>query len=88
MTNAPAQNLLLRHTLHESPGTTHIEKVAIVQDWPVPAGVAQLRSFLGLANYFRIFVTGSATLAAPLKQPASGDKVLLVVSEAFRLQNH
>ena len=29
------------------------KKVAIVQDWPVPTGAAQLRSFLGLASYFR-----------------------------------
>ncbi len=62
--------------------------VAVVQDWPVPAGVAQLRSFLGLANYFRRFVTGWATLAAPLKQPASGDKVLLVILEPKRFRNH
>ena len=44
------------------------KKVAIVQDWPVPAGVAQLRSFLGLANYFRKFVTGWAVLMAPLQR--------------------
>lgn len=72
---------------------SHVEQrlskqIAVVQDWPVFAGVARLRSFLGLANYFRRFVTGWATLVAPLKQPASGDKVLQVVSEAFRLQNH
>ena len=65
-----------------------LKKVAIVQDQPVPAGVAQSRSFLGLANYFRKFVTGWATLVALLKQPASGDKVLQVDLEAVRLQIH
>ncbi len=64
------------------------KKVAIVQDWLLPAGVAQLRSFLAMASYFRRFVTGWATLAAPSKQPASGDKVLQVILEAVRLRNH
>ena len=27
-------------------------KVQVVQDWPVPKGVQEVRSFLGLANYF------------------------------------
>lgn len=33
-------------------------KIAVVRDWPVPKDVHMLRSFLGLANYFRHFVMG------------------------------
>jgi hypothetical protein len=43
-------------------------KVQVVQDWPVPKGVQEVRSFLGLANYFRRFVHAFATIARPLQR--------------------
>jgi hypothetical protein len=36
------------------------DKVRVVQDWPEPANAAELRSFLGLAQYFRKFIQGYA----------------------------
>ena len=50
------------------------KKVAIVQDWPVPTGIALLRSFLGLANYFRKFIPGWAALVAPVQYLTKKDK--------------
>ena len=41
-------------------------KTAVVRDWPVPKDVGQLRSFLGMANYFRRFVKGYSNLVRPL----------------------
>jgi hypothetical protein len=41
-------------------------KIAAVQEWPQPTNVHQVRSFLGLANYFREFIQGYAELAAPM----------------------
>jgi hypothetical protein len=41
-------------------------KTQVVQNWPQPSSVKQVRSFLGLANYFRKFLKGYATMAAPL----------------------
>lgn len=42
------------------------KKVQVVQDWIAPTDLKQLRRFLGLANYFRRFIQGYASLVAPL----------------------
>jgi len=42
------------------------KKVAIVQDWPVPTDVGQLRAFLGVGNYFRRFIQGYSNLVRAL----------------------
>jgi transposase InsO family protein len=41
-------------------------KVSVVQNWACPKNVAELRSFLGLANYFRRFIQGFSTQVAVL----------------------
>ena len=41
-------------------------KVSAVVDWPIPKDVHQVRSFLGLANYFRRFIQGYSTMVGPL----------------------
>ena len=42
------------------------KKVEIVNNWPIPNSVHQIRQFLGLANYFRRFVQGYANLTRPI----------------------
>ena len=41
-------------------------KVKAIVDWPTPTCNTQVRSFLGLANYFRKFVQNYSSVAAPL----------------------
>ncbi|KAK2973404.1 hypothetical protein RJ640_011638 [Escallonia rubra] len=42
------------------------EKVKAIKEWEVPTKVFELRSFLGLANYYRWFIKGYSAKAAPL----------------------
>ena len=41
-------------------------KVEAVSLWPRPKSVTEIRSFLGLAGYYRRFVEGFSKIAAPL----------------------
>lgn len=41
-------------------------KVQAIQDWEPPRKVSEQRSFLGLVNYYRRFIKGYSSMAAPL----------------------
>ena len=41
-------------------------KVAAIREWPTLTKVTELRSFLGLANYYRRFIKGYSKVAYPL----------------------
>ena len=41
-------------------------KVSSVREWPRPTSVKEVQQFLGLTNYFRKFMKGYSTIAAPL----------------------
>ena len=42
------------------------QKVAAVQEWETPKNVSDLKSFLGLASYYRRYISNFADIAAPL----------------------
>jgi len=48
------------------------DKIRAVTEWPAPKTVLELRSFLGLANYFRKYIRAYAAITAPLTDLLKG----------------
>ncbi|MCV6575237.1 MAG: dUTP diphosphatase, partial [Cohaesibacter sp.] len=51
---------------------TSPEKVKAILDWPRPQSVHDIRSFIGLASYYRKFMKGFSQLAKPLTDLTRG----------------
>ena len=44
------------------------QKIEAVKQWPKPTSTTDIRSFLGLAGYYRRFVEGFSSIASPLSR--------------------
>lgn len=42
------------------------EKVKAIMEWPIPKNAHEVRSFMGLAGYYRRFVEGFSKIAKPI----------------------
>jgi hypothetical protein len=49
------------------------DKTKAIADWPVPTNATEVRSFLGLATYFRKFIQGFSTIQRPLNRLTKAD---------------
>ncbi|XDV20421.1 hypothetical protein PO909_025751 [Leuciscus waleckii] len=70
----------LGHVISGEGISTDPEKTVVVENWPIPFTIKQVRSFLGFVGYYRRFVKGFSKIAAPLN-------ALLVGSASMRRGN-
>ena len=56
----------LGHIVSEKGIATDPDKTKTIEDWKQPTSEKELRSFLGLASYYRKYVKGFSQIAAPL----------------------
>ena len=68
------QVTFLGHRVGQEGISTVQDKVQAVVDWPVPSTQKEVKSFLGLASYYRRFVQGFSCIAAPLFQLLQKDR--------------
>ena len=50
------------------------KKVQVILDWPAPNKILELRSFLGLTNYYRKFVKDYSKKVTPLTDLLKNDR--------------
>lgn len=56
----------LRHVISAAGVKMDHQKVAAIEDCPTPASVCAVRSFLGLAGYYRRFIKDYGAITTPL----------------------
>ena len=58
--------MFLGHTIGRGKIRMNQAKIWAILEWEPPTKVTELRSFLGLVNYYRRFIKSYSAIAAPL----------------------
>ena len=62
----------LGHVISDEGVSVDPRKVTAVAEWPIPKDKTEVRSFLGLASYYRRFVKGFSKIVAPMTNLLKG----------------
>ncbi|KAL0437390.1 UNVERIFIED_CONTAM: Retrovirus-related Pol polyprotein from transposon.6 [Sesamum radiatum] len=63
----------LGHIVEKGRNRMDPKKVQAIEEWQPPSDVHDLRSFLGLTNYYRRFVKGYSEIARPMNTEEDGN---------------
>jgi hypothetical protein len=44
------------------------KKISVIENWPIPTNLTEVRSFLGTVGYYRKFISNFSTIASHLSQ--------------------
>jgi len=72
----------LGHTVSDQGLAVDPHKIDSIRTWPAPTNQTELRSFLGLATYYRRFISHFATITAPMTDLLKKDQEYNWSSEA------
>jgi hypothetical protein len=67
-------NLVLGHVISEGRISIDLSKIVDVLSWNTPMSVFVVRSFLGLAGYYRRFIEGFFKISKPMTELLGKDK--------------
>jgi hypothetical protein len=56
----------LEHIISKDGIIVDPKKIEAIREWPVPKNVIEVRSFMGLAGYYRRFIKGFSKIAHPI----------------------
>ena len=56
----------LGHVFSANGMSPDMEKIKIIQQWPQPTTISDVRRFHGLASYYRRYICGFSSIAEPL----------------------
>ena len=63
----------LGHVVSEAGVAVDQEKISAISEWPTPKNATEIRSFLGLAGYYRKYVKNFASIAKPMTRLTGKD---------------
>jgi hypothetical protein len=58
----------LGHIVSDKGIMTDPDKIEVIRTWPQPTNARDVKSFLGLASYYRRFIKGFSTICSPLNK--------------------